>query len=553
MDPNNIWQAIGSRWRNSVFQVIVNELVAIPRRPYSQGNDDTINGSGFIIDAANGLVVTNAHVVMNALSISGRLPRFGKRDLGMEVVSVCQQKDLALIRVVKDDLKLLLGGQDPNDLNIPFGDSMDLQQGQEVMTIGYPMGEKEVKYTQGIISGFKADMDMEVDYDGGNEEDARSRSPTYIQTDAALNEGNSGGPLLDKQGRCIGINASGVLFAQGVGYAIASRTLLAILCTMKSSIVVDMPTFGFGWSNSTRELMEEKCGLGTLHGVYVRRVDPDSCFTGLCIGDVVTHLCYEDPFWATKRQHDLLLEPNQCASPDRILVCGYFDRFGDLVLYEVDRRELQAPFGPKPKNPASILSGERRLSLAEVTDMIPIGAHVHLQICRNENDSSKWYRLDSQYLPRKSDRIPRLLPRFQDVDYEVFAGICVVPISLNILEDIEQLRRYLRYDQQRFGRCLVITQIFPKNNMSKPPFGEGEILTEVNGIPVATLEELRQVLFGIPPDSNQNIIVKSNIGSVFVGSIPKLREEDHVIVDNFGVEPDHAIFSERSSKLQLVQ
>jgi len=549
MDTGNIWQAIGSRWRNSVFQVIVNEIIANPRRPYSQGNDDIANGSGFIIDAANGMVVTNAHVVMNALSISGRLPRFGKRDLGMEVVSVCQEKDLALIRVVKDDLKLLLGGQDPSDLNIPFGDSMDLQQGQEVMTIGYPMGEKEVKYTQGIISGFKADLDEENDYDGGNEEDARSRPPTYIQTDAALNEGNSGGPLLDKHGRCVGINASGILFAQGVGYAIASRTLLAILCAMRNSVVVDMPTFGFGWSNSTRELMEDKCGLGTLHGVYIRRVDPDSCFAGLRVGDVVTHLCYEDPFWATKRRHDLLLEPNQCSSPDRILVCGYFDRFGDLVLYEVDERELQAPFGPKPKNPNNILTGERRLSLAEVTDMIPIGAKINLQICRQENGTSKWYRLDSQYLPRRSDRIPRLLPRFQDVDYEVFAGICVAPVSLNILDDMEQLRKYLRYDQQRFGRFLVITQVFPKNNMSKPPFSEGEILTEVNGHAIDTLDQLRQILLAIPPNSNETLSVKSINGSIFVGSVPKLREEDHAIVDNFGIEPDHAIFSERSSKL----
>ena len=235
------WTAHGDRWKNSVLQLKVIRAIYKPDRPYGDPNDKTTSGSAFIIDIDRGYVGTNAHVVSNAISITGRIPKLGKRDLSLELIGICREKDLALCKIHHDDIKLITRGLNKEqilNLNMKFGDNMELKETDEVMTIGYPMGQESIKYTTGIVSGFETKNGDEF----GNVEDAKHRSPTYIQITAAVNPGNSGGPLLNRKGEIVGINAAGYLFAQNIGYAIPSRTFLSIYCELVKGTVVKMPT-----------------------------------------------------------------------------------------------------------------------------------------------------------------------------------------------------------------------------------------------------------------------------------------------------------------------
>ena len=80
------WTSNGNRWKNSVLQLKVTRAIYKPDRPYGDPNDETVSGSAFIIDIERGYVVTNAHVVSNSISITGRIPKLGKRDISLELI-----------------------------------------------------------------------------------------------------------------------------------------------------------------------------------------------------------------------------------------------------------------------------------------------------------------------------------------------------------------------------------------------------------------------------------------------------------------------------------
>ena len=162
-------------------------------------------GSGFVIDAA-GLVATNRHVVENSISIFVSTADGARYQA--EIVGVATKSDIALLRI------------DPsaNIPPLPFGNSDSLRAGDTVIAIGSPFGFDNT-VTAGIVSSVNRDI-MESPFDD------------YLQTDAAINHGNSGGPLFNLAGQVVGMNS--VLFAPGegsagVGFAIPSNDLRFVL------------------------------------------------------------------------------------------------------------------------------------------------------------------------------------------------------------------------------------------------------------------------------------------------------------------------------------
>ena len=164
-------------------------------------------GSGVIVDKA-GLIVTNAHVVHRATTIYAVL-----RDgtvAEAQVIKVNALDDLALIRISPSrDLRA-----------VRFADVKTLMIGETVVAIGNPLG-LENSVTTGVISGInRAFRNTECDY----------ACSGLLQTDASINPGNSGGPLLDIDGRVIGINSMIAAQAHGIGFAIpinAARQIVA--------------------------------------------------------------------------------------------------------------------------------------------------------------------------------------------------------------------------------------------------------------------------------------------------------------------------------------
>jgi serine protease Do len=168
-------------------------------------------GSGFIIDK-NGYIVTNNHVIEGADQIKVRLAN--EKEFDAEVIGRDPNTDLALIRIApSEDL-----------VPLEIGNSDGLQVGDWVVAIGSPFGLEQT-VTAGIVSA-KGRVIGAGPYDD------------FIQTDASINPGNSGGPLLDMDGRVVGINTAIIASGQGIGFAIPVNMAMDIISQLEKSGVL---------------------------------------------------------------------------------------------------------------------------------------------------------------------------------------------------------------------------------------------------------------------------------------------------------------------------
>jgi len=167
----------------------------------SAGRVMRAQGSGVIV--ADGLVVTNAHVVEGARSVSVSFGDEGE-ETQATVITIDDVHDLAILTVPTGDHPA-----------IQIGTSSDLRLGDAVVALGYPLGLGATA-TAGIVSGLDRTIDLN---DGMSVEHLEG----LLQTDAAINPGNSGGPLIDAQGRLVGINTAGASAssAENIGFAVA--------------------------------------------------------------------------------------------------------------------------------------------------------------------------------------------------------------------------------------------------------------------------------------------------------------------------------------------
>ena len=219
-------------------------------------------GSGFII-SKDGFVVTNNHVVEKADEIKVIL-QGGEESYPAEIVGRDPETDLALLKIEADrDLPVL-----------QFGKSQDLVVGEWVMAIGNPFGLDHT-VTAGIISA-KGRVIGAGPYDN------------FLQTDASINPGNSGGPLLNGEGRVVGINTAIVASGQGIGFAIPSSMAEDVIAQLKKFKKVKR-----GWLGVTIQDVDENTaralGLSEPKGALVASVRPEdpAAEAGIRVGDVI--------------------------------------------------------------------------------------------------------------------------------------------------------------------------------------------------------------------------------------------------------------------------
>ncbi|MBQ0020165.1 MAG: Do family serine endopeptidase [Bacteroidales bacterium] len=227
-------------------------------------------GSGVII-SKDGYIVTNNHVVKDADEITVKLN--DNREFNGRIIGLDETTDLALIKVDAKDLPA-----------ITIGNSDDLKLGQWVLAVGNPFNLTST-VTAGIVSAKARTL-------GANDIES------FIQTDAAINAGNSGGALVNEKGELVGINA--MLYSQtgsysGYGFAIPTAIMNKVVADLKEFGVVQRALLGVSGTDVTNYIDSEKekgneVDLGTVTGVYVNSVSDESAASeaGLQKGDVVT-------------------------------------------------------------------------------------------------------------------------------------------------------------------------------------------------------------------------------------------------------------------------
>lgn len=219
-------------------------------------------GSGFIIDK-EGYIVTNNHVIENADQIKVKLSNGD--EYKAELIGRDPKTDLAIIKIDKAE----------NLVPLELGDSDSLEVGSWVVAIGSPFGLEQT-VTAGIVSA-KGRIIGSGPYDD------------FIQTDASINPGNSGGPLVDMNGKVIGINTAIIASGQGIGFAIPTSLAKGIINQLKNKGEVSRGWLGVGIQDLTPELAEYYKAKGQ-KGVLVARVfegDPADK-GGIKINDIIT-------------------------------------------------------------------------------------------------------------------------------------------------------------------------------------------------------------------------------------------------------------------------
>jgi S1-C subfamily serine protease len=223
------------------------------------------SGSGFLI-TPDGYLITNSHVAGGVASIEVTLS--DGRTANAELIGDDPDSDLAVLKVAATDLAWCR-----------FGDSRRVRVGQIAVAIGSPYGFQHT-VTAGIVSGLGRSM--------------RARTgrmlDNVLQTDAALNPGNSGGPLVDARGEVIGVNTAVIVAAQGICFAIASATAERVAVALIREGHVRRAWLGVGGETIrlSRRIVRH-FGLARESGVRIDLIEPESPATvaGFARGDII--------------------------------------------------------------------------------------------------------------------------------------------------------------------------------------------------------------------------------------------------------------------------
>ena len=419
---------------SSVCQVHTTKVGMNPLQPFLPGKASRSEGSGFAIQLANKtFFVTNHHVIASGKRVSLSLPKYGAQKFPVRIVADSPEMDLSLLRI---------SGKHNVDIEtLTIGNSDEVTNGSKLIAVGYPLGQNGQKITTGGKSGNQV-----------------MHGTDYLQTDAALCPGNSGGSLLhEKNGEweIVGINNAIIPGQNNVGYAIPSQVLKVFLNNYlytyknssadarKQTLFIAKPVFGLGLEKMSDTLLSylghEEIGL---KGMYVNQSVP---------GSVVSEAIKED---------DQLLKING---------------------YEV------TPFGQciVPWNK------DGPVDMARVTSRFKLGDSIPIQVAR----SGSLVDVDVNYV-QKDPRIVRpIYFPYEHPKAAVYAGMVIQELNLNLVNMFMKvnplLGKYASLGAQCEDPCLVVSFVLDGGIMSaKGAVSPSMTLNSINGKRVKNLEQL---------------------------------------------------------------
>ena len=483
------WYEISKEAKNAVVQIF-SELKNINwLKPCEPPVESACRGSGFFVDD-QGHIVTNYHVVKQANPVYIQIPSLGKDRFEVEIIGCHPDKDVAVLKLKQKSFNDLLNlfknslgvGSIPS-LNL--GDSDNLVGAQEIMAKGYPLGQENQKDSLGHIAGPQH-------INGRN----------LMQTTAPVNSGNSGGPFFDKNGKVIGIVVTNIPSAQNVGYFIpiddVKNVIKGFIDNKYERKFLDKNFWGAALQPTTEDTLKF-LGFNVDGGARVSKVIKDSTFDkkGIKKGDVV-----------------------------------YKVRVGDQEL-KVDR------FGY-----VNVDWCQDKVTVYDMISRLDIGQEFTVSVYR-KTEKNVVEELDFDFVVDAKNEmlICEKYPEFEDIDYEVFAGMVVMQLTQNHLDilkeaikitaqrnDLLWLCDLLKYEnpESKNKYVLVITHIYGGSAVADARcIDEWDIVSKVNDKKVTSLEEFRDAVK--LSKETEHFTIETKDGSYAAIPMEKVLEKEELL------------------------
>lgn len=483
------WETICGQSKNAVIQIRTIAQEPNILEPFRSATQASWTGSGFFI-SDDGYIISNFHVVDKQELCFMQHPALSKERFLLDVIGSCPEKDFALLKLNDADCekikKLLKVSQLPY---LPLGDSHKLVEGEEIMVLGYPLGTENFKSSKGIVSGRESTFIGEC-----------------IQTTAAVNHGNSGGPVVDNTGAVIGISTMGPSKdeAEGIAYLIAINDVITLLPQLKNGNILRLPFWGFEHTPTT-EFELQRWHVPTDGGVYLKKVYKNSLFAA-----------------AGLQQGDILYSINN----------SLVDRFGFMnVSYKTDKSSIIDYLNSLAIGATATITAYRDGTAHEFS--------IFVQDCTP-------FKISTIYTPYEE------LP-----PYEVIGGLVVSELSVNHLHALaykyylnpadECARIMLRYanPDNRHENRLVISSVLPNSQADQTrcfDYSLDLIISTVNNTPVKTIDDFRNAVrksIGQP-----SLVIKTEGGSFIELPIKDIVNEEEDLRDRNEYYPRSSLIDE---------
>lgn len=430
-DDVKSWGTVQTELKDTVVQVFSEVAEFNWLEPYKSPAQYQASGSGFFIND-QGEIITNAHVVDQAKGLTIQIPSFGKKRFDVTLIGVSPERDLAIVKLLPEDLDDIKASLK----KLPFvtlGNSDQVHRSDQIMALGYPLGQQSLKSTTGVVSGRETLSGQQM-----------------IQISAPINPGSSGGPSINCFGQVIGVNSAGIPGAQNVGYIIPSNEVALFIKQIKQIPAqacckfLRKPYLGVLY-NAASETLTDFLGNPQPGGMYVAGTVTGSSLekAGVKAGDMIYEI--------DGHHVDVFGEMNVPWSEDKISVGDYVSRLmiNDKVNLKVYRKG----------KPLNLTLRFKECELAPVRVKYPAYEKIDYEI-------------------------------FGGL---IFMELALNHVPL-LVSNAPELTKYIQTAHQQEG-TLIITHMFPASGASRSrTVAAGRIIKEVNGVKIKDLSQFREAL-----------------------------------------------------------
>jgi serine protease Do len=402
------------------------------KSPFNKSSNNNSIGTGFFIDSE--YILTCCHVVENSLKIYINIPSQDKEKYEVELISCCPCLDIALLKtnVYKSKYHLELDDSDKSKAT------------DKIIAVGYPLGLENAKYSAGIISGIEEH---------------------FFQIDAPINEGNSGGPLLNSNNKVIGINTSKITTSEGIGFSTPinffknqKELMLKNKIIRKCNILCEFNDMDI---NLWKYLTDDKIDKSYTSGYYIKKCYKDSnLFSeyGIETGDILLEI--------NDNKVDNYGEINVVWSSEKINLDNYLKRFNKDDIIKI-----------------KIWSSKQK-KIIEIN-----------------------YKLNYNF------PINFGLPILEKIDYIIFGGLVLMNFSLNHIKVYrdDYLDLFIA-NKIKFKKSskVIISNILSGSTIKKNEvINEGNILFSINNIKIYCLDDVIKVIKDTVNKNDKYLILKN--------------------------------------------